>query len=342
MRARLRFYPPYPERLRVSMRFGEDLGGEFFANEAMRVMKRILVVLTALLLVGPTAAEATDPPGTYVVSSCQLGDQPIPLVGWFRESANDPHLLDSCGTRNGSFGASPNGQLGWASGERYRWLWNAPADTAVSGVRVWGVSGSAPGRFGLIGGWFSAGDVTIDLPGGIRPTENLAVNTTQLSLAVGCGGLEGCLSRDEAPPSGGSSRPAGVTVSRMEILLRDVVPPEAVSPPTGTLLNGEPLTGTVGVGTSYRDRGGGVQSLALLIDGVQVTQRLITSGSCRQPSAVAVPCPLSGRLDLDFDTSSISDGPHRAELELRDVAGIARSLGRIRLLFGTSRRPPRL
>ena len=138
MRARLRFYPPYPERLRVSMRFGEDLGGEFFANEAMRVMKRILVVLTALLLVGPTAAEATDPPGTYVVSSCQLGDQPIPLVGWFRESANDPHLLDSCGTRNGSFGASPNGQLGWASGERYRWLWNAPADTAVSGVQFTG------------------------------------------------------------------------------------------------------------------------------------------------------------------------------------------------------------
>jgi hypothetical protein len=97
--------------------------------------------------------------------------------------------------------------------------------------------------------------------------------------------------------------------------------PEAVSPPTGTLVSGEPLNGNVSVATSYRDRGGGVQSLALLVDGVQVMQRVVTSGGCRQPAVIAVPCPLSGRLALDFDTSSIPDGPHRAELELRDVAG---------------------
>jgi hypothetical protein len=142
----------------------KNRGGEFFRVEAMRLMKLLLVVLAAVLLVVPSTAYATDLPGTYVVSSCQLGDQPIPLAGWFRESPNDPHLVNSCGTRDGYFAASPGSQLGWASSERYRWLWNAPADTAVAGVRVWGVSGSKAGYFGTIGGWFRGGDVVIDLP----------------------------------------------------------------------------------------------------------------------------------------------------------------------------------
>jgi hypothetical protein len=34
-----------------------------------------------------------------------------------------------------------------------------------------------------------------------------------------------------------------------------------------------------------------------------------------------VPCPLSGRLDLDLDTNMVPDGDHRVELELRDIAG---------------------
>src|SRR5690349_185232 len=85
-------------------------GGELFRRRAIRGMRRIVLALAAASLTLPSVASATDLPGTYVVSSCALGDQPIPLTGWYREVPNDRHLADTCGVRDGSFSAARGGQ----------------------------------------------------------------------------------------------------------------------------------------------------------------------------------------------------------------------------------------
>jgi hypothetical protein len=51
----------------------------------MEDMRRLLVLVAIALLAEPTVASAGDLPGTYVVSSCALGDQRIPLTGWYKE-----------------------------------------------------------------------------------------------------------------------------------------------------------------------------------------------------------------------------------------------------------------
>jgi hypothetical protein len=285
-------------------------------------MKRFLLLIGVALSALPSAtARAADVPGTYVVASCSLGDQPIPLTGWYRAQPSDRHLVNTCGKRFGYFAAERAGQTIWGVGERYQWLWNAPADTAIFGVRAWGETGSAAGRFGVIGGSLEAGNVRIDLPGGDGPVEKGDLNATQLALTMGCGGLEGCLYDNPPPAPGSGGRGVIAQISRLEILLRDLSPPEAVSGPTGTLIENRPLSGESNIRTSYRDRGGGLRSVAVLLDGVSAVRREIASDSCRQPSAVTVPCPTSGEISVDFDTRTVSDGQHRVELVLEDVGG---------------------
>jgi hypothetical protein len=275
-------------------------------------MRQFLVVVATALLAQPSIAFATDPPGTYVVSSCQLGNQPIQLSGWRQNDSSGRKLVNSCGHEAGYFGAGTGGQESWLNGESYGWLWDAPKDAVVAGVRVWGGAGSS----NLIAAGLRAGDDWVSISSARSlPLERLDLNTTHLILGLTCGDPEGCFENDPPPDI------PWVQVTRLEILLRDLLPPEAVGTLRGSLLQAGPLSGVVSVGTDYRDRGGGMRSMGLLVDGKLQADKVITSDSCRQPSAQPVPCPLSGRIDLEFDTTAIPDGDHRVELELRDVAG---------------------
>ena len=148
-----------------------------------------------------------------------------------------------------------------------------------------------------------------------RTVENLSLNASSLELRIECADPEGCYEEDPPPDV-----PWG-EVSRIEIVARDLIPPQTVSAPTGTLLADGPLAGTVNVHASYRDRGGGVRSLALFVDGAQAADSVMGVESCRVPSAYPVPCPLTDSLELAFDTTRIADGPHRVEVELQDIAG---------------------
>lgn len=237
-------------------------------------------------------------------------------TGWFKDDPSGQHAADNCGRQGGYFGVSQGGQEWWSVGETYGWLWDAPKDLAITGVRVWGYASSSDG----IKGGLLAGDRWVSLPsGGTFPAEDMTLNTTRLALALECRNPEGCYENDPPPDI------PNVRLSRLEIVLRDPFPPEAVGDPSGSLMQVGPLSGTVSVGTALRDRGGGTRSLGLLVDGRAQTDKVISSESCRQPSAQAVPCPLSGRLDLDFDTTSVADGEHRVEVELKGRRGQSNS-----------------
>ena len=175
-------------------------------------------------------------------------------------------------------------QAWWHSGEFRRWLWDAPADTAVAGVRLWASSDGLDELDGV----FTAGDAFVDpsYSSGV-PVENLTLNTTRLSIAVTCARGEGCYSNGPPPF-------AYIVVRRLETVLRDLVAPQVDGTPHGTLLRDGPLSGTVDVALAYRDRGGGLRSAALLVDGASHEERRMDNASCAAQSTAPVPCPCRG------------------------------------------------
>jgi hypothetical protein len=150
----------------------------------------------------------------------------------------------------------------------------------------------------------------------------LSLNATRLSLALSCESQEGCFVDGRTPYQ--------ILVHRIEMVLRDILAPVVEGEPEGTLLQHGSLSGVATVDLAYRDRGGGLRNVAILVDGIRVAER-ISAASCAPPYNRPVPCPLSGRIGLALDTTSIADGEHRLEVELYDVAGNRTFVGPYRI-----------
>ncbi len=146
--------------------------------------------------------------------------------------------------------------------------------------------------------------------------------TRVLDTLVNCGGGE------EADVHHGVARPfpdSGVVqIISSRIGLADIVPPTFAQPPAGTLL--EPrssISGTQVVRFAATDRGGGLQTMGLLVDGEPRAVQPIDAGnaSCRAPYVALVPCPLSSQPTLAVDTREIANGTHSVRVIVTDVAG---------------------
>ena len=70
--------------------------------------------------------------------------------------------------------------------------------------------------------------------------------------------------------------------------------------------NGAVLEGIQAVTVSARDSGGGLQRLSVLVDGRVVMEEPLVdvAPSCRAPYTKVVPCALSTRRTLAFDTAA--------------------------------------
>src|SRR5262245_43311217 len=121
----------------------------------MRTSTRLTVVAgVALSLACASVARAADPPGTYVVSACRTINGPSGLAGWYPVVSDMRYALNSCGEPNGQFGLVGYGHGGWYPGEANKWVWDAPPDLVVTGVRLWRDFGISAHAFGYA---FTAG-----------------------------------------------------------------------------------------------------------------------------------------------------------------------------------------
>jgi hypothetical protein len=105
------------------------------------------------------------------------------------------------------------------------------------------------------------------------------------------------------------------------LLIDDFAP--AIASITGDLLSPGAVYGTRSLMVRATDRGGGIRSVALEVDGqprpaVQLSQ---ATKQCSEPFAEAQPCPLSGSSRLGLDTTALPDGFHAVSIVVRDVAG---------------------
>ena len=74
---------------------------------------------------------------------------------------------------------------------------------------------------------------------------------------------------------------------------------------------------------SASDRGGGIASVGLLVDGHVAVERPAEPGDtrCRTPYIVRVPCPMTATVTVHFDTAALANGSHVVQAFAADVSG---------------------
>ncbi|MDQ3587697.1 MAG: carboxypeptidase-like regulatory domain-containing protein [Actinomycetota bacterium] len=101
----------------------------------------------------------------------------------------------------------------------------------------------------------------------------------------------------------------------------------SISGLSGTLLQPGDLRDTASLEVFGTDRGSGLRTVAVEIDGhIVVEQRFQASSSrCQEPYTRPQPCALGGSHGLRLDTRRLADGAHRTRVLLRDAAGNTRA-----------------
>jgi hypothetical protein len=104
--------------------------------------------------------------------------------------------------------------------------------------------------------------------------------------------------------------------------LSDPYPPAFTTPPSGGLVEGS-IDGRRTASFVVDDRGGGVASVSVVVDGVLIAEQPADPNAvdCRTPYTAPVPCPLATKGSIEFDTTSIGNGSHQIALAVTDAAG---------------------
>jgi hypothetical protein len=273
------------------------------------VMRRALILIVVAGLIWPAAAQAVDPPQTFVVPACSTARGPHLLSGWIPSNFNVAGTFDNC-SRGGTFGAHAPG----TSGDFAYWMFEVPADIRIAGLRVWRRGQfTSDGVYDLHAIWENDEGVGLedqtDLPAGAAQfAEFTNLDATFLGMSIFCVAGGNC----PAEPWN------TVEFTRMEMVLRDAFVPRAEGELTGTAMQVGELSGDVSLRTGYSDRGGGLKQAALLVDGSEVKRVGI---GCREPYDTTLPCPRSGSTEVVLDTRTVPDGNHKLQLALIDVAG---------------------
>jgi hypothetical protein len=301
-------------------------------------------VRTAFALALATAALAAAPAhaGTYDVWSCRLPDGKVaPLDGWRYEGAGPranqcPHFGFSAGFS--STGVPAGATAGWwfevpqhlsiASYELYR---SARTGLGSDGTgRAYALFHDVPEFEPLVHMFEFCAPFAIShcrqqgvpYPADPMSAANRVVRSglhaRRLILRMECRSYDGAIRACGPADHGGA-----LGIARARITLSESLPPE-LDAPTGPLM--EPaamLEGVQSAAVSARDSGGGLERLAVVVDGnIAMEEPLVdVAPGCRSPYVKVVPCARSVTRTLAFDTTSVPNGPHSVQIAAYDAAG---------------------
>ena len=305
-------------------------------------MWKAMIAALAAATTGLTGTATAAVP--YDVWSCRLPDGGIaPIDGWTQTGpAPGTGIGDGCET-----GAVPASRALWAvfgssvaKGVDLAWTFTAPDDVTLDNATLWRAARASTSTG--IAQWVVETDES--RAAGFRTLENCADYQLQRCRAVGvlqdpeaasnrveltgmrarrlhtvlrCNGLD---------PTAPCQHPDGAEfrVYRARLGLIDQAAPELTTPLKGTLLDPGTLhEGERWVEFSASDRGGGIASVGLLVDGHVAVERPAEPGDtrCRTPYIVRVPCPMTATVTVHFDTAALANGSHVVQAFAADVSG---------------------
>jgi hypothetical protein len=307
---------------------------------AKRAIMAALVALAAL----PTMANA----GRYDVYACTLPNgQPAPTDGWTGFVSGKPGSFVSNSCLSPRTGA-PTGALraditkSVDRGDATGFVFTAPRYTTISDLTLYRTAHVAGG-----GGWYHDFVVSYGLLG---PFDNE-------HYAEFCSGFASCRGRGvgRQHPFDAANRLSvnGTQVQQIvpqivcdtigsfgcepgadhgwfeiysaRIGLSDLYPPTFVRPPDGSLFAPDaPHEGSRTATLSVADRGAGIETVGIVVDGVVLAQRRAvpsTATRCRRPFLARVPCPSSTSATFAFDTAQLPNGTHTVQASVTDAAG---------------------
>jgi hypothetical protein len=292
----------------------------------------IACVVFGFVTVGCASARA----GTYDVWGCRLANGvPAPVDGW---QAMGPGTWNACAgggpLENWLDNAADVGY--WAE---YGWRFLAPPDTTIDNFdlqRAVAVSGDRqyhlyrdftrppawpPARSDVEKciTWWDPCSRLGDLSRGSSFSAASLGGAIGLSLLLDCQPRDGQVCPRAVFPDNGVIR-----IWSARIGLLDAIAPTITAAPSGSLLDSAArASGIEVIRFGATDRGGGLQTIGLLVDGEPRAVQLIDPGnvSCRPPYVALVPCPLSSQPTLAIDTREIANGTHSVRAFVTDVAG---------------------
>jgi hypothetical protein len=292
-----------------------------------RAMAGLLAVGLLLAALGTASADAA----TYTVWSCRGPDgSPLSTEAWEPDSLGAA-TADSCSTGGFLRARIDPGMDVFSSVHGYRFA--TPAGASIAAYRLYLFARTDPSDSGddyQAGLDVSPGETPVIEPGAGCATsgckfgeQNVALDPSNLleSANLKAGGLfvgARCTTLSACIGSIDSSALAVTRLFSSEVAIRDDALP-VVGAPTGNLAaQPQPISGSRTMGGAVSDEGGGLASVALLIDGSQVAQ---VPATCSQPYTAPTPCPPSLVASFDVDSTSLTLGAHSAELRATDAAG---------------------
>ncbi len=293
----------------------------------------MLVVGLVLLFCGTARA------GTYEVWSCaDAAGKPAPTEGWAKLDLGGTGVGDSGAEHADGCAAATGLYVGFngrtiSNAAAAGWTFKTPADTTLESYRMWRsvVSNQV------------SGNITLERIG-VSASSGGYVSSEQCLSTSGCVGLgtdrtpfaDANLLRFDAIPAGKTELTVllrcdsaaancaatggpqlAARVFRMATVLRDDSAPTFLSPPGGSLSAGGALAGVQSISYSGADKGGGVRSGALEIDGNVIDRQEF----CAPPFTQLVPCKLADGGTLSVNTATLADGAHTARVLVADAGG---------------------
>ena len=285
-----------------------------------------IVLLAIVSLLFACSLSSTALAGTYSVYNCSFPDnRPAPTEGWRIVAPSPGATYDVSCTDGTGMGVWLAGSMPYPPGFMTGIEIPLPPDLTLSSATVREerlASGNASNWYTEAGFWGSLTDV----------------GWTAIDVCAG-----GCISgiqdwhlildRHEARSFGlGVSCPATVSTTcpayavaatvatGIDLTVNDIYPPEFTEGVSGSLLDSRATTAVRDLRFSVSDRGSGVRSAALEIDGQLVQTSQLGDAACAPPYGRFAPCPSTASGRFSVDTSTFGPGPHSGRLLVSDAS----------------------
>jgi len=277
--------------------------------------------------VGLTAVAAIFCPvasaGTYLMNNCNVPGRPPAALGpWYWEAAAYITPVDSC-ARGGGFNFYLGSDLSMQRGAASALTIALPPGGPISirRVRLWVVArlaGTGSALFvgtnaGAPDGHVSNSDL-FGPPGG----DTLATPHSTSLLPLGTNVFRVLLYCSQSSPD--DCHPYGRSV--LEVIGAEVTLLESAAPSVsvtgGTLVSGDPQSGTRTLRYSATDDQSGIETVELLVDGDVKLKRDFGKECLRSDYAA---CLKNRSEELAIGTGSLANGTHRLRLRVTDAAG---------------------